>query len=76
MFKPGDHLVICDMSGEQVYRSQCVRQWDGAIVKKEYARRRHPLDLQRSPPVERPIKDARPENDVFLEYGDVTADDL
>lgn len=76
MFKAGDHFVICDMSGEKVLRSQCVKQWDGAIVKKEYARARHPLDLQRPPPAERTPRDTRPVNDVFLEYGDVTPDDL
>ena len=77
MWKPGDFYVICDASGEKVYRSQCVKQWDGAIVKREYADPRHPLDFQRPPKPERVPKETRPEAaDVFLDYGDVTPDDL
>lgn len=75
-FRPGDYLVICDKSGRQCYRSECVKQWDGAIVKKEYAQRRHPLDLQRPPPVERAVQETRRPNDVFLDYGDVSPEDL
>jgi hypothetical protein len=75
-FRPGDHLVICDKSGEQCYRSECVKQWDGAIVKREYAQSRHPLDNQRPPPAERAPRETRTAADVFLEYGDVTPDQL
>ena len=34
------------------------------------------LDLQRPPPTERPVRNARPEKEVELNYGDVTIDDL
>ncbi len=73
---PGDYYVQCDRSGEKVLRSQCVREWNGFIVKKEYAEPRQPLDLQRPPRTERPVQDARPVNEVELNYGDVTIDDL
>lgn len=76
MYKPGDYFVTCDRSGQKVLRSQCVREWNGYIVKKEYAESRHTLDLQRPPRTERSVPDARPVNDVILNYGDVTRDDL
>jgi hypothetical protein len=72
----GDHYVQCDRSGQKALRSHCVREWDGAIVKREFAEARHPLDLQRPPPTERSVQDARPVNEIELNYGDVTADDL
>lgn len=76
MYKPGDYFIQCDRSGEKVLRSQCVREWNGWIVKKEYAEERHPLDLQRPPRPERVVQEARPENEITLNYGDVTVDDL
>lgn len=79
MYKPGDYYVICDMSGEKVYRSECVKQWDGLIVKREYADARHPLDLQKPPKGERVPKETRPESvDLFIgdDVPNVTADDL
>lgn len=74
--RPGDYLVICDKSGQQAYRSECVKQWDGAIVKREFAEQRHPLDTPRPPPVERVPRETRTATDVFLEYGDVSPDDF
>jgi hypothetical protein len=73
---PGDHFVQCDRSGQKVLRSKCVKEWNGMIVKKEYSEPRHPLDLQRPPKPERPVRESRPVNDIELNYGDVTADDL
>lgn len=76
-YSPGDHLVTCDRSGQKALRSECVKQWDGLIVKKEFAEPRHPLDRQRMPPAERAVHDARPPGDpVFLDPGDVTPSDL
>jgi hypothetical protein len=76
-YKPGDFLVVCDRSGQKRLRSECVKQWDGLIVAREYAETRHPLDLERPPPVERVPTDTRPDSDpVYLEYGQVTAADL
>jgi hypothetical protein len=76
MFRPGDYFVQCDISGRKSLRSECVRTWDGFIVRREYYETRQPLDLQRPPRAERSVPDARPENETFLNYGDVTADDL
>lgn len=76
MFKPGDHFVICDRSGEKVLRSECVKEWNGFIVKREYSESRHPLDFQKPPRAERAVKYTRPTNDIFLNPGDVTPNDL
>lgn len=76
MWKPGDYFVQCDRSGQKALRSECVMQWDGLIVKKEFAEERHPLDLQRPPPAEKTVVESRPVNEVELNYGNVTIDDL
>lgn len=75
-FQPGDYYVQCERSGQKALRSQCIREWDGKIIKKEFAEERHPLDLQRPPRTERPVPDPRSVNEVELDYGDVTPDDL
>jgi len=76
-YREGDYLVRCDRSGQKALRSECVKQWNGLIVKKEFAEARHPLDRQRMPPAERAVHDARPPgDDVFLNPGDVTAASL
>lgn len=76
-YKEGDYLVRCDRSGQKALRSDCVKQWDGLIVIKEYAEQRHPLDLQRPPPIEKVPSETRPDSDpVYLNYGDVTKEML
>ena len=76
-YKPGDYLVVCDVSGQKRLRSECVKQWDGLIVAKEFASARHPLDYQRPPPVERAPTETRLQHDpVYLAPGDVTSSDL
>lgn len=75
-FKPGDYLVICDRSGEKAFRSECVKEWNGLIVKREYAEQRHPLDLQRPQRKEWIPRDTRPPNDKEVAWGEVTRDDL
>lgn len=76
-YREGDFLVVCDVSGQKALRSQCVKQWNGLIVIKEYAEERHPLDLQRPPPAETVPSETRPDSDpVFLSPGDVTREDL
>ena len=73
MYKPGDYFVYCGLSGQKALRSDCIEQWDGLIVKKEYAEMRHPLDLQKPLPKEAVPHETRPEpTDSFLNYGDVT----
>ncbi len=76
-YKEGDHLTICDRSGQKALRSDCVKQWDGLIVIKEFAEQRHPLDMERAVPAEQAPRETRPDSDpVYLEYGQVTRDDL
>lgn len=76
-YKEGDHLVICARSGQKALRSDCVREWTGQIVLKEYAEKRHPLDRQMPPPKESVPRDTRPPgDDVFIDPGDVVASDL
>jgi len=76
-YKEGDWLVRCDRSGQKALRSDCVKQWDGLIVIKEYAEQRHPLDMERAVPAEQVPRETRPDSDpVYLDYGDVTAADL
>jgi len=76
-YNEGDHLVICALSGQKALRSECVKRWDGLIVKREFSEARHPLDRERPPPIERAVLDSRPPGDpVYLNPGDVTAADL
>ena len=76
-YREGDHLVICAHSGQKALRSQCVKQWNGHIVKKEFADARHPLDRQFAQRPERPVRDTRPPgDDVFIDAGDVQPEDL
>ena len=76
-YNEGDFLVVCGRSGQKRLRSECVKQWDGLIVAKEYAQSHHPLDLQRPPPVERAPSETRPDSaPVYLADGEVTAASL
>lgn len=43
----GDYKVICDRTGFTYWRSECVKQWDGLIVHRSHAEKRHPQELIR-----------------------------
>lgn len=74
-YKEGDYLVICARSGQKALRSECVKEWTGQIVLKEYAEPRHPLDRQVPPRPESVPTDTRPPgDDQFIDYGDWTRD--
>jgi hypothetical protein len=76
-YREGDFLVRCQRSGQKALRGDCVKQWDGLIVIKEYAEQRHPLDMQRAVPAERAPRETVPDGPlVFLDPGDVTPDML
>ena len=76
-YSEGDYLVICARSGQKALRSDCVKEWDGSIVLREYSETRHPLDFPSPPgPESVPLDTRPPGEDSFLEYGDVTADSL
>lgn len=78
-YEHGSHNVQCDRSGLKVKRSECRMQWDGLLVRKEDWEPRHPQDFVRgkrdrqSPPPGMVSPEAE---DVFLDAGDVTQDDL
>lgn len=73
----GDSNAICDECGFKFKRSQLRKRWDGAFVCSDDWEPRQPQDLLRAGRVSRPVRDARPEGeDVFLEPGDVTREDL
>jgi hypothetical protein len=76
-YKPGDYLVKCDRTGFTYYRSQCRTEWNGLLVRKESWEARHPQDLIRSIRDDQSVPDPNPPGeDIFLEPGDVSADDL
>lgn len=63
-YKPGDHLVICDVCGRQVYRSQANYRWDGILCCTVYNcwDQRHPI-FDQIPVINDPqtIQDVRPD---------------
>lgn len=76
-YKHGDYNVICDYSGMKVKRSQCVKTWDGFLVRKELLEPRHPQDFVRGKKDKQSVPDPRPEQtDDFLTTNEVTADSL
>lgn len=66
----GDYRVVCDFSGFQAWRSECVKTWQGYIVHRRFVGSeviRHPQDLVRVVPDDGRVPDARPEGtDVFI----------
>lgn len=76
-YAQGDANAICDVCGFEFKHSQLRKRWDGAMVCSDDYETRHPQDFLRAGRVSRPVRNARPEGeDVFLEPGDVTKDDL
>lgn len=50
-----DYRCTCDKSGFVCWRSECIIQWDGMLVRKDFAEyERHPQDLLK-PAKERPF---------------------
>jgi hypothetical protein len=60
----GDHLVICDRSGQTFWRSECVKEWNGQLVYRGYAEARHPQDFLRARRENFRVPDARPQRRV------------
>ena len=69
-YKPGDHLVRCDRSGMTFYRSECRREWTGALVAKKFWEPKHPQLEIRSKRDEQAPRDVRP--DKSTEFGSTT----
>jgi hypothetical protein len=60
----GDTLVVCDRSGFTVWRSDCVKEWNGLLVHKRFAETRHPQDFIRARREDLTVRDARPERAI------------
>ena len=76
MAEPGPN-AICMRTGFKVKLSEIVRQWDGLLVHRRFADRRHPQEFVRGVRDNQSLPFASPESpDVFVGPGDVTADDL
>jgi hypothetical protein len=75
-YKPGDYNAICDRCSFKFKASELRREWDGLMVCKECWEPRHPQDFVRGVQDAKALPFTRPEApDVFIEPGDVTADD-
>lgn len=76
-YRPGDYFCVCDRCGFRYFRSQLRRTWDNLLVCRRDFELRHPQDLIEVKNEKITVDEARPEGtNVFLEVGDVTADDL
>lgn len=60
-YRPGDNWVICDLSGLKVRRSDTVKQWNGLIVKRDWAEPRNPQDFVRGIHDQQTVPNPRPE---------------
>lgn len=58
--RDGDGLVVDDRTGFTVWRSDCIREWNGALVHKRHFEARHPLDFIRPRREEINVPEARP----------------
>ena len=76
-YRPGDALAICDSCGMRFYLSELKKDWRGFMVCKKDYEPRHPQDSVRPRNDRITVPNARPQvDDVFLEPGDVTPEDL
>ena len=58
---PGDYNVICDRTGAKMKRSQCRKEWNGLLVRRESFEERHPQDTLRSREDHQAVPDPRSE---------------
>ena len=66
MSKGKEYRVICDRTGKKLYRSQCVKEWNGLLVWKNVV---DPYPEYLIPPNTREdisIPDARPDQEVDI----------
>lgn len=79
-YRPGDYYIIDDWTGFKIRASESVKTHDGLRVHRDSVGEEtmpHPQDRVRARADRQIVRDARPEPpDVFLDPGDVTADDL
>ena len=70
----GDYKVVCDRSGFEVMRSQCVLEWNGMLVYEPFAEKRHPMDYYTAPRESRKYLNTRPPQDI-VEVDNILAPD-
>lgn len=76
-FEFGSNNVECDRTGFKMKAGECKFEWNGFYVRDQSWEMRQPQDLLRGFPDRQQPAVSRPgTGDVFLEVGDVTADDL
>jgi len=76
-YRAGSFNRICDRCGAKRKAEDTRKEWTGLIVCLECWDPRHPQDYVRGVHDQQKVPDPRPEPaDVFLNPGDVTADDL
>lgn len=64
---PGDFNVQCDRTGRKMKRSQCLKEWNGLLVRRESFEERHPQDYLRSFEDDQAVPDPRSEaGDSFI----------
>jgi len=74
---PGDNWIICERTGFKIRASDAMREWNGAIVRKQSYEPRHPQDFVRGRKDDTRPELVRPEQtDYFLSDNEVTRDDL
>lgn len=54
------YSVQCDRSGFRADASECVREWNGLFVKREFAEQRHPQEFLKSVREHTEVPIARP----------------
>ena len=72
-WKAGETVVICGVSGQAFYASDCVRRYDGLVVAKRYCDPQHPQELRRARPeraAQPPLAPEPPDvfTDTFLDF--------
>ena len=75
--KLGDYNVVDDRTGFKMKRSQCRKQWNNLIVRKESWEARNQQDFIRAKPDEQKVADPRTRAAAtFLAVNEVKAEDL
>lgn len=76
-YKAGDWNVICDRTGFKMKRSECRKEWNGLLVRKQSWFRRHPQDIPPHVPKTSIPRDPRVQGEFkFVTTNQVTVDDL
>lgn len=76
-YEPGGYNCICDRTGFKLKRSQCRKEWNNLIVRKESWEARNAQDFIRARADRQQVPDPRTGGEtIFLEVDEVKATDL